>query len=114
YDPDGPGPKPEAPKYGGTPGPLHNTIAQPDRAKDNSTAWRKDFSRQYFQDLYFATGQGKESLKTYYEKTSSGRYSVEGEVADWVKVPYNEGRYGSNYCGQTNCSNVWDTVKDGV
>ncbi|WP_030760265.1 immune inhibitor A domain-containing protein [Streptomyces sp. NRRL F-2664] len=114
HDPDGPGPKPAVPKYGGTPGPLHNTIAQPDRAKDNSTAWRKDFSRQYFQDLYFATGEGKHSLKTYYEKTSSGRYSVEGEVADWVKVPYNEARYGSNYCGQSNCSNVWDTVKDGV
>ncbi|MFJ3977744.1 immune inhibitor A domain-containing protein [Streptomyces sp. NPDC090021] len=114
HDPDGPGPKPAVPKYGGTPGPLHNTIAQPDRAKDNSTAWRADFSRQYFQDLYFATGEGKHSLKTYYEKTSSGRYSVEGEVADWVKVPYNEARYGSNYCGQSNCANVWDTVKDGV
>ncbi|MEU8774084.1 immune inhibitor A domain-containing protein [Streptomyces sp. NPDC048606] len=114
FDPDGPGPKPEVPKYGGTPGPLHNQIAQPDRAQNNSTAWRKDFSRQYFQDLYFGTGNGKESLKTYYEKTSSGRYSVEGEVSDWVKVPYNEGRYGSNYCGQTNCSNVWDTVRDGV
>ncbi|MFE7183143.1 immune inhibitor A domain-containing protein [Streptomyces erythrochromogenes] len=114
HDPDGPGPKPAVPKYGGTPGPLHNTIAQPDRAKDNSTAWRQDFSRQYFQDLYFASGEGKHSLKTYYEKTSSGRYSVEGEVADWVKVPYNEARYGSNFCGQSNCSNVWDTVKDGV
>ncbi|MCY0944578.1 immune inhibitor A domain-containing protein [Streptomyces antarcticus] len=114
HDPDGPGPKPEAPKYGGTPGPMHNTIAQPDRKLDNSTAWRADFSRSYFQDLYFGTGKGKDSLKTYYEKTSSGRYSVEGEVSDWVKVPYNEARYGSNYCGQTNCSNVWDTVKDGV
>ncbi|MEV6687650.1 immune inhibitor A domain-containing protein [Streptomyces sp. NPDC051130] len=115
YDPDGPnGPKPPAPKYGGTPGPAHNTIAQPDRATNNSTAWRKDFSRDYFQDLYFGTGQGKNSLKTYYEKTSSGRYSVDGQVADWVKIPYNEARYGSNYCGQTNCSNVWDTVRDGV
>ncbi|MFD3757316.1 immune inhibitor A domain-containing protein [Streptomyces sp. NPDC058622] len=114
HDPDGPGPKPEAPKYGGTPGPMHNTIAQPDRKLDNSTAWRADFSRSYFQDLYFGTGKGKDSLKTYYEKTSSGRYSVEGEVSDWVKVPYNEARYGSNYCGQSNCSNVWDTVKDGV
>lgn len=115
YDPDGPnGPKPPAPKYGGTPGPAHNTIAQPDRATNNSTAWRKDFSRDYFQDLYFGTGQGKNSLKTYYEKTSSGRYSVDGQVTDWVKIPYNEARYGSNYCGQTNCSNVWDTVKDGV
>ncbi|MEU6894264.1 immune inhibitor A domain-containing protein [Streptomyces sp. NPDC046557] len=115
FDPDGPnGPKPPVQKYGGTPGPAHNTIAQPDRATNNSTAWRKDFSRDYFQDLYFGTGQGKNSLKTYYEKTSSGRYSVDGQVADWVKIPYNEARYGSNYCGQTNCSNVWDTVKDGV
>ncbi|WP_308369155.1 MULTISPECIES: immune inhibitor A domain-containing protein [unclassified Streptomyces] len=115
FDPDGPdGPKPPAPKYGGTPGPLHNTIAEPDRKLDNSTAWRKDYSQSHFQDLYFGTGKGKNSLKTYYEKTSSGRYSVEGDVADWVKIPYNEARYGSNYCGQTNCSNVWDTVKDGV
>ncbi|WP_199809250.1 immune inhibitor A domain-containing protein [Streptomyces sp. NRRL S-244] len=115
FDPDGPdGPKPAVPKYGGTPGPLHNTIAQPDRKDNNSTAWRKDFSRDYFQDLYFGTGQGKDSLKTYYEKTSSGRYSVDGQVADWVKIPNNEARYGSNYCGQTNCANVWDTVRDGV
>lgn len=114
FDPDGAGPKPPVPKYGGNPGPLHNQIAQPDRAVNNSTAWRKDFNRAYFQDLYFGAGKGKNSLKTYYEKTSSGRYSVDGEVADWVKVPYNEARYGSNYCGQTNCANVWDTVKDGV
>ncbi|MEU8619222.1 immune inhibitor A domain-containing protein [Streptomyces sp. NPDC048623] len=107
------------PKYGGRPGPLHNSIAQPDRATDNSTAWQADYNQQHFQDLYFgtgkdATGRPKNSLKTYYEKTSSGRYSVDGQVADWVKVPYNEARYGSNYCGQTNCANVWDTVRDGL
>ncbi|WP_263166361.1 immune inhibitor A [Streptomyces sp. SCSIO ZS0520] len=119
FDPDGDGPKPPVEKYGGDPGPAHNEIAQPDRKKDNSTAWQKDFDQKHFQDLYFGEGKDskgkkKESLKTYYEKTSSGRYSVEGEVSDWVKVPYNEGRYGSNYCGDTNCPNVWDTVKDGV
>ncbi|WP_426364074.1 immune inhibitor A domain-containing protein [Streptomyces sp. E-08] len=107
------------PKYGGTPGPLHNRIAQPDRKNDNSTAWQADYNQQHFQDLYFGTGkdkkgQQKQSLKTYYERTSSGRYSVDGTVSDWVKVPYNEARYGSNYCGQTNCSNVWDTVRDGL
>ncbi|MFF6777822.1 immune inhibitor A domain-containing protein [Streptomyces sp. NPDC012637] len=107
------------PKYGGQPGPLHNQIAEPDRSKDNSTAWQADYNRQHFQDLYFGSGKDKngkpkESLKTYYEKTSSGRYSVDGTVTDWVKVPYNEARYGSNYCGQHNCGNVWDTVRDGV
>ncbi len=107
------------PKYGGTPGPLHNQIAKPDRSKDNSTAWQEDYSREHFQDLYFgegkdAQGRQKHSLKTYYERQSSGRYSVEGTVTDWVKVDYNEARYGSNYCGQSNCANVWDLVRDGV
>ncbi|MEU1369439.1 immune inhibitor A domain-containing protein [Streptomyces sp. NPDC005803] len=114
FDPDGAGPKPAVKKYGGTPGPAHNKIAKPDPAKDNSTAWQADYNQAHFQDLYFGEGAGKNSLKTYYEKTSSGRYSVDGEVSDWVKVPYNEARYGSNYCGLTNCANAWDMIKDGV
>jgi immune inhibitor A len=120
YDPDGAGgPKPPVKKFGGTPGPQHNEIAEPDRKVDNSTDWQADYNQQHFQDLYFRTGtdkkgQQKASLKTYYEKTSSGRYSVDGEVSAWVKVPYNEARYGSNFCGDTICSSVWDTVRDGV
>ncbi|MFE6195674.1 immune inhibitor A domain-containing protein [Streptomyces sp. NPDC057838] len=102
------------PRYGGTAGPLHNQIPKPDRKKDNSTAWRADYDRDYFQDLYFGSGEGVDSVKTYYEKQSSGRYSVEGEVSDWVKVPYNEARYGNNACGQTNCSSVWNVVSDGL
>ncbi|WP_033308165.1 immune inhibitor A domain-containing protein [Streptomyces iakyrus] len=101
-------------RYGGTPGPLHNAIPKPDRKKDNSTAWRADYDRDYFQDLYFGSGKGVDSVKTYYEKQSSGRYSVEGEVSDWVKVPYNEARYGNNACGDTNCSSVWNVVSDGL
>ncbi|MCK8436454.1 M6 family metalloprotease domain-containing protein [Streptomyces sp. D2-8] len=101
-------------RYGGTPGPLHNTIAKPDRKKDNSTAWRADYDQDYFQDLYFGSGKGVDSVKTYYEKQSSGRYSVDGEVSDWVKVPYNEARYGNNACGDTNCSSVWNVVSDGL
>ncbi|MFI9149944.1 immune inhibitor A domain-containing protein [Streptomyces sp. NPDC053367] len=97
-------------RYGGTPGPLHNQIAQPDRTQDNSTAWQADYSREHFQDLYF--GKGTNSVKTYYEKQSSGRYSVDGEVQDWVKVPYNEARYGSNACDPDNCA--WYAVQDGV
>ncbi|MET8692697.1 immune inhibitor A domain-containing protein [Streptomyces bauhiniae] len=102
------------PKFGGTPGPLHNKIAAPDRKKDNSTAWQADYDQKHYQDLYFGTGAKTESLKKYYEKQSSGRYSVEGEVSDWVKVPYNEARYGNNACGQTNCTSVWNVVSDGL
>ncbi|KOG68424.1 protease [Streptomyces rimosus subsp. rimosus] len=114
YDPDGDGPKPPVKKYGGTAGPAHNTIAQPDRRNDNSTAWQKDYNRQHFQDLYFSHDKDKESLAKYYEKQSSGRYSVDGEVSDWVKVDWNEARYGSNYCGSTNCPSAWDLIRDGV
>jgi immune inhibitor A len=102
------------PKYGGTAGPLHNQIAAPDRAKDNSTAWQADYNQKHFQDLYFGTGKNTESLKKYYEKQSSGRYSVNGEVSDWVKVPYNEARYGNNACGSTTCSTAWNLVRDGL
>ncbi|MER5378257.1 immune inhibitor A domain-containing protein [Streptomyces sp. NPDC002553] len=97
-------------RYGGTPGPLHNKIAKPDPAKNNSTAWQADYDRKHFQDLYFGTGPGAESLKKYYEKQSSGRYSVDGEVTDWVKVPYNEARYGSNAA----TTGAWYAVQDGV
>ncbi|GAA2409083.1 immune inhibitor A [Streptomyces viridochromogenes] len=101
-------------QFGGTPGPLHNQIAKPDPKKDNSTAWKADYNRQHFQDMYFGTGKKTESVKKYYEKQSSGRYSVDGEVSDWVKVPYNEARYGNNACGDTNCSSVWNIVSDGL
>ncbi|MFJ3158757.1 immune inhibitor A domain-containing protein [Streptomyces kanasensis] len=115
YDPDGPrGPKPPVVKYGGTPGPRHNEIPRPDRTRDNSTDWRPDYDRAHYQRLYFGEGPGTESLRTYYEKVSAGRYSVEGEVSDWVRVPYNEARYGSNYCGAHNCPNVEDLVRDAV
>ncbi|WP_217144087.1 immune inhibitor A domain-containing protein [Streptomyces sp. AC627_RSS907] len=101
-------------RFGGEAGPLHNRIAKPDRRTDNSTAWKADYDQQHFQDLYFGSGKGVDSVKTYYEKQSSGRYSVEGEVSDWVKVPYNEARYGNNACGDTNCPSVWNVVSDGL
>jgi immune inhibitor A len=101
-------------RYGGTAGPAHNRIAKPDRKQDNSTAWQADYDQKHFEDLYFGTGKNTESMKKYYEKQSSGRYSIEGEVADWVKVPYNEARYGNNACGQSTCSSVWNVVSDGV
>lgn len=114
FDPDGPeGPKPPVVKYGGDPGPAHNEIAEPDRTTNNTTIWQPDFNRKHFEDLYFAQ-EGEESVATYYQRQSSGRYSVTGEVSDWVKIPYNEARYGSNYCGASTCRSAWDLVRDGV
>ncbi|MEU1288545.1 immune inhibitor A domain-containing protein [Kitasatospora sp. NPDC005856] len=99
-------------KYGGEAGPKHNEIEAPNRATDNSTAWQADYNQQHFQDLYFS--KDKPSLKTYYEKQSSGRYSVDGVVSDWVRVPWNEARYGSDYCGSNVCASAQDLIRDAV
>jgi M6 family metalloprotease-like protein len=73
-------------------GPQHNEIPQPDRSKDNSTYWTADFDRQHFLDMMF--GAEGESFKAVYEELSSGRYTVGGDVSDWVQVPHNEASYG--------------------
>ena len=96
-------------------GPLVNEIPAPDRAVDNKTVWQPDYNREHYEELYFGEGQGVESLKTYYEAQSSGRYSVEGEVTDWVKVQYNSARYGRSNgypCAGNVCDNTWNLVSD--
>ncbi|WP_405094118.1 immune inhibitor A [Micromonospora sp. NBC_01392] len=96
-------------------GPLVNQIPEPNRAVDNSTIWQPDFSADHFRQLYFGTNPGDESLKQYYEAQSSGRYSVDGEVTNWVKVKYNEARYGRSNgypCASNVCNNTWALVRD--
>ncbi|WP_203938961.1 immune inhibitor A domain-containing protein [Spirilliplanes yamanashiensis] len=100
-------------------GPVHNAIPQPDRTKDNTTVWQPDYNQAHYQQLYFGEGAGVESLKTYYETQSSGRYSVEGKVTDWVKVKYNQARYGRDCPGTAECTeetlsdaNMWALVTD--
>ncbi|MCQ2001148.1 immune inhibitor A domain-containing protein [Arthrobacter zhaoxinii] len=73
-------------------GPQHNEIPQPNRATDNSTYWEPEFDRQHYLDMFFDPQE--ESLKTLYEEMSSGRYTVDGDVSDWVTVPYNSASYG--------------------
>jgi immune inhibitor A len=95
-------------------GPLNNAIPAPDRSVDNSTVWQPNYDQKHFQDLYFGNGN---SVKKYYEKQSSGRYSVSGEVTDWVKVKYNEARYGRSNgypCTGSVCSNTWNLIQDAV
>jgi len=97
-------------------GPLKNAIPAPNRAVDNSTVWQPNYDRAHYQQLYFGTGAAN-SVKNYYEKQSSGRYSVDGEVTDWVKVRYNEARYGRSNgypCTGSVCSNTWDLIQDAV
>jgi len=76
-------------------GPVHNEIPEPGRG-DNSTYWKPDFSREHFQEMFF-TGlddQRGESFGDIYKEMSSGRFDLQGDVSDWVTVPYSEASYG--------------------
>ncbi|WP_180934387.1 immune inhibitor A domain-containing protein [Nocardioides ungokensis] len=89
-------------------GPLHNQIPEPDRSKDNSTLWKSDYNQAHYQNMYF------NRMKKFYEDQSSGKYSVDGQVTEWVKVPFNEARYGRDKCGSIVCSNTWFLIRDAL
>jgi len=106
--------------HGGTPGPLHNQIPQPDRVydgsatDDNTTIWKPDFSRAHYLDLMFGGG---ESFRDFYLKQSNGRFDTSGDVSDWVTVPYNEARYGHNPVpgdGTSEAEGSWSFIGDSL
>jgi immune inhibitor A len=94
-------------RYGTVPGPLHNEIPRPDRSVDNSTAWAPDYDPSYYEEHFNGSG---ESMRTFYEALSNGRYTVANTVTDWVKVPYNASWYGDN--ARENDGGAWDFISD--
>ena len=96
----------------GIPGPVRNSIPQPDRAKDNTTIWAPDFNQAYYTNLLFSGAPGAVSMRNFYIEQSSNRYTVTGDVTDWVQVPYNAAHYGRNYCGSIVCRQTWQFVRD--
>ena len=89
-------------------GPEHNAIPEPNRRKDNSTLWKANYSRKHYKNMYF------NRMRKFYENESNGKYSFDGTVTEWVKVPFNEARYGRDYCGGVACNNTWWLVRDGL
>jgi len=102
------------PTYGGSAGPSHNQIPQPNRSVDNTTIWTPDFSQAHYNDLLFDDAPGENSMRNFYKEQSSNRYTVNGEVTDWVQVPFNENNYGANYCGSIVCARTWLFVRDSI
>ncbi len=89
-------------------GPAHNEIPEPDRTLDNSTLWQPNYDRAHYQDMYF------NRLDRFFKKQSSGQYRINGDVTEWVKVPFNEARYGRDSCGDIVCNNTWFLLRDGL
>lgn len=84
-----------------TPGPLHNQIGEPDRSTDNSTIWQPDYNPAHYAGII-------REMDEYFGWQSSGRYGLDGQATDWVKVRYNEARYGRSNRGS------WPLIAEGL
>lgn len=93
------------PALSSVPGPLHNQIPEPNRAMDNNTIWQADYNSDHYRDLY------NRQMVEYYRAQSSGRYTLHGEVTEWVKVPFNGPRYGANAMGDPG---AWTLIADAI
>ena len=89
---------------------AHNTIPEPDRSVDNSTIWAPDFSEAHFEKLLFSEEPGVVSMRNFYIELSSNRYTVNGDVTDWVTVPGVATSYNDDLGGPA----VWGFVNDSV
>ena len=86
----------------------HNSIAEPDRNFDNTTYWVEDFNRDHYMEMLFSEDPGANSMRNFYIEQSSNRYTVNGDVTDWVGVPGNGANYGQFFF------QTWFFVDDSV
>jgi len=85
----------------------HNLIPQPDPLVNNRTIWVPDFNRGYYMDMLFNDAPGANSMRNFYIEQSSNRYTVHGDVTDWIPVPGDHTVYDDN-----PDSNVWFFLED--
>lgn len=97
-------------------GPVHNEIPRPESEADRSgeSIWIPDFSAEWFRSFLFGDGvifdykrkdgssfsrdfSGK-SVRDFFEDMSGGRYSIQGDVIGWLKVPHSTFWYGADTC----------------
>ena len=92
----------------------HNSIVEPDRSVDNTTIWTEDFSRDYFMDILFAEGKDVNSMRQFYIENSSNRYTVYGDVTDWVPLEGNACDYDDGDPGPGNAFTFWDFLIESI
>jgi len=92
----------------------HNNIAQPDRTVNNTTIWVPDFSRDYYMNLLFNGAPGANSMRNFYIEQSSNRYTVHGDVADWVTAPGVACDYDDGDPGPGDAQHVWQFLIDTI
>ena len=89
-------------------------MPEPDRTVDNSTIWAPDFSREHYLDLLFDEAPGANSMRNYFIEQSSNRYTVYGDVTDWIPVPGDAASYDDDFASPLGGNQVWYFLKDSV
>ncbi|UCE98278.1 MAG: immune inhibitor A [Dehalococcoidia bacterium] len=93
---------------------THNSISQPDRSVDNTTIWVEDFNREYYLDILFNDSPGANSMRNYFIEQSSNRYTVYGDVTDWIQVSGNAADYDDGDPGPGDAYSVWQFLIDSL
>ena len=119
------------PEWGTFPGgPTHGLIPAP-KAGDNSTFWpgpgEKGFGAAHYQKMLFGTsypvydaagklrGTSSDTMRNYFLQMSKGQYTVGGDIATWVTLPYPEAYYGRNdVSGDDLTGPAWRVARDAV
>lgn len=89
---------------------THNSLPKPDRSVNNTSIWEPDFNRDYYMNILFNNAPGANSMLNFYTEQSSNRYTVRGDVTDWVKVPGNAAGYDDDLGGE----HIWGFLADSV
>ncbi len=92
----------------------HNSIEAPDRNVDNTTIWTADFNRAHYSDMLYAEGPGVNSMRNYYIEQSSNRYTINGDVTDWVTLPGDACDYDDGGPGPGDAISVWQFIIDSI
>ena len=92
----------------------HNTMPEPDRTVDNTTIWVPDFDREHYMDLLFNDVPKANSMRNFYIEQSSNRYTVYGDVTDWVPVPGDAASYDDDFNSPLGGNQVWYFLQDSV
>jgi immune inhibitor A len=92
----------------------HNTMPEPDRSVDNTTYWVPDFNRDHYMDLLFDDAKGANSMRNFYIEQSSNRYTVHGDVTDWIPVDGLAASYDDDFNSPLGGNQVWYFLKDSV
>ena len=93
------------------------TTRSPSRTarKDNSTVWQPDYNRAALPGPVLRHGRGSSRSRPTTRSSPRAATASTATVTDWVKVQYNEARYGRSNgfpCAGNVCSNTWNLVRD--